>query len=126
MRRLACLQALAVLLLAACSQGNEAPHRVPLLAQPVEVEFDDSGRPLDRQRGGGVPAAIVLRGGGEGVTAPAADGHTIAAAADDWDIIGDGLIYTFFIDHDGRWSNGEPLTAHHFVWAWQRAVGPGT
>src|SRR5690625_3071228 len=147
MRRLACLQALAVLLLVACGQGNETPHRVPLLAQPVEVEFDDSGRPLpeflaDRQtvrRGNGeepqtldphlaegVPANNVLRDLLEGLTTTSADGRIIPGAAHHWDISRDGLVYTFFIDPDGRWSNGEPVTAHDFVWSWQRAVDAET
>jgi len=147
MRRLVCLQALAVLLLVACGQGNETPHRVPLLAQPVEVEFDDSGRPLpeflaDRQtvrRGNGeepqtldphlaegVPANNVLRDLFEGLTTTSADGRIIPGAAHHWDISRDGLVYTFFIDPDGRWSNGEPVTAHDFVWSWQRAVDPET
>ncbi len=37
----------------------------------------------------------------------------------------DGLTYTFKI-RDAQWSNGTPVTAHDFVYAWQRAINPDT
>ncbi len=36
----------------------------------------------------------------------------------------DGLTYTFTLRQDAMWSNGEPVTAGDFVFAWQRAVDP--
>ncbi|MCA0969218.1 peptide ABC transporter substrate-binding protein [Halobacillus litoralis] len=38
----------------------------------------------------------------------------------------DGLNWTFELREDAVWSNGEPVTAHDFVFAWQRAVDPDT
>jgi len=38
----------------------------------------------------------------------------------------DGQTYTFRIRPDARWSNGDPVTAHDFAYAWRRAVEPGT
>lgn len=38
----------------------------------------------------------------------------------------DGLTYTFKIKDNAEWSNGEPVTAQDFVYAWQRAVDPAT
>lgn len=38
----------------------------------------------------------------------------------------DGLVYTFTLRRDARWSNGDPVTAHDFVRAWRRALEPGT
>ncbi|MEC2077120.1 peptide ABC transporter substrate-binding protein [Metabacillus fastidiosus] len=35
----------------------------------------------------------------------------------------DGTIYTFKI-RDAKWSNGDPVTANDFVYAWQRAIDP--
>lgn len=36
----------------------------------------------------------------------------------------DGLTYTFTLRKNAKWSNGEPVTAHDFVFAWRRAVDP--
>ena len=54
------------------------------------------------------------------------DGSIEPAAAESWTISDDGLTYTFRLRHDARWSNGEAVTAHDFVYAWSRAVLPET
>ncbi|WP_419954896.1 peptide ABC transporter substrate-binding protein [Neobacillus niacini] len=38
----------------------------------------------------------------------------------------DGLTWTFTLREDAKWSNGDPVTAHDFVYSWQRAVDPKT
>ena len=38
----------------------------------------------------------------------------------------DGKKYTFKLREDAKWSNGEPVTAKDFVYAWQRAINPDT
>ncbi len=38
----------------------------------------------------------------------------------------DRRTYTFRIRDEARWSNGDPLTADDFVFAWRRAFEPGT
>lgn len=38
----------------------------------------------------------------------------------------DGLTWTFNLREDAVWSNGDPVTALDFVFAWQRAVDPAT
>lgn len=38
----------------------------------------------------------------------------------------DGLTWTFKLREDAKWSNGDPVTAHDFVYSWQRAVNPET
>ncbi|MFE8700378.1 peptide ABC transporter substrate-binding protein [Cytobacillus sp. FJAT-54145] len=37
----------------------------------------------------------------------------------------DSTVYTFKI-RDAKWSNGDAVTAHDFVFAWQRAIAPDT
>ena len=34
----------------------------------------------------------------------------------------DGLTYTFHLRHDGRFSNGDPITADDFIYSWNRAA----
>ena len=38
----------------------------------------------------------------------------------------DGLTYTFTLQKDAKWSNGDKVTAQDFVYSWQRAVDPKT
>lgn len=46
--------------------------------------------------------------------------------AKSYEISEDGLVYTFTIREDAYWSNGTPVTAHDFVFAWQKAIHPET
>lgn len=46
------------------------------------------------------------------------------AAAETVDVSEDGLVYTFTLRDDGVWSNGDPVTADDFVFAWQQALNP--
>ncbi|MFP7494790.1 peptide ABC transporter substrate-binding protein [Terribacillus saccharophilus] len=47
-------------------------------------------------------------------------------ATGDPEVSEDALTWTFNLREDAKWSNGEPVTAHDFVYAWQRAVNPDT
>lgn len=38
----------------------------------------------------------------------------------------DGLTWTFYLRKDTKWSNGDPVTAEDFVYAWRRQVDPKT
>jgi oligopeptide transport system substrate-binding protein len=53
-------------------------------------------------------------------------GDMVPAASTSWDVSDDGLVYTFHIRPDAKWSNGNPLTAHDFVYTWRRAILPDT
>ncbi len=44
--------------------------------------------------------------------------------AESWTVSDDGLTYTFKIRSNARWSNGDPITAEDFVYAWRRALLP--
>jgi len=46
------------------------------------------------------------------------------AAAERWDVSPDGLVYTFHLREGARWSNGEPLLASDFAYAWRRLLLP--
>ncbi|QAS51625.1 peptide ABC transporter substrate-binding protein [Halobacillus litoralis] len=46
--------------------------------------------------------------------------------AKDHEVSEDGLTWTFNLREDAVWSNGDPVTANDFVYAWQRAVNPDT
>jgi oligopeptide transport system substrate-binding protein len=73
----------------------------------------------------GVPEHHLLIGLCEGLTtANPKGGSSIAGAAESWDISEDGKTYTFYLQKNGRWSNGDQLTAQDFVWSWKRLLTP--
>lgn len=44
--------------------------------------------------------------------------------AKSWDISNDGRRYTFHLDPEARWSNGERVTAHDFLFSFERILTP--
>ena len=46
--------------------------------------------------------------------------------AESVDVSDDGLTYTFTLRDDLKWSDGTPITAHDYEYAWKRAIDPET
>lgn len=81
---------------------------------------------LDPHRAEGVPASNILRDLFEGLTIEAPDGAVIPGVAERWERSDDGLVYTFYLRDDARWSNGDPVTAEDFAYGLRRSVDPAT
>ena len=62
----------------------------------------------------------------EGLTAHDANGRVVPGAAESWSTSADGLMWTFRLREDGRWSDGQPVTAADFVYSFQRLLAPRT
>jgi oligopeptide transport system substrate-binding protein len=50
------------------------------------------------------------------------DLQPVPALAESWDV--DGNVVTFHLRDDGRWTNGDPVTAHDFEYSWKRTLDP--
>ncbi|MCZ6708730.1 MAG: peptide ABC transporter substrate-binding protein [Gammaproteobacteria bacterium] len=61
-----------------------------------------------------------------GLTTFNARGETIPGVAKSWRVSDDGLVWTFELQPNLTWSDGEPLTAHDFVYAFRRLLAPET
>ena len=111
-----------VLSLAAACGGDkhEAPTNTLQRGLPSDPET------LDHHKSRSVQAAEVLRDLGEGLAGYSATGELIPAAAERWEISDDGLVYTFHLRGGLKWSNGDALTANHFVAGLRRLVNPAT
>jgi oligopeptide transport system substrate-binding protein len=122
--------ALAVLLLAgACGQqadpvakASASPPSAAVLHRGNGVEPDS----MDPHKGEGTSGANIRRDLFEGLVATAPDGSLEPGAAESWEISDDRMTYTFHLRRDGRWSNGEPVTAADFVYGLRRAADPAT
>jgi oligopeptide transport system substrate-binding protein len=62
----------------------------------------------------------------EGLTARGPDGRVLPGVAQRWEVSADGKSWTFHLRPDARWSNGVPLTAQDFVFAFQRELDART
>lgn len=92
----------------------------------LQIGIGPEPETLDPHRGVDIGAARVLMELCEGLLTRNGAGEIVAGAAHDWTVSADGLTWTFSLRPDGRWWNGEPVTAADFVRGWQRAVDPAT
>lgn len=118
MKRIAALLLALVMVIGAMPAVFAADSNVLNIMIEVEVES------LDPQEATDGTSFEVLADYTDGLTQMDADGAAVPAIAESWDISEDGTVYTFHIREDANWSNGEPVTAADFVFAWQRAVDP--
>ncbi|MDO5301632.1 MAG: peptide ABC transporter substrate-binding protein [Tissierellia bacterium] len=50
--------------------------------------------------------------------------EVVPAAAENMEVSEDGLVYTFTLRDDMKWSNGDPVVAGDFEYAWKRHLDP--
>ena len=62
----------------------------------------------------------------EGLMSQDAEGELIPGVATGFEANEDNTEFTFTLREDAVWSNGDPVTAGDFVYAWQRAADPAT
>lgn len=136
-QRRAFLSALLCGLLAGCGGRQEAgqPARVPVGGASgkeraaVQVLRKGNGaepESLDPHRAESVTAANILRDLFEGLVLETEDGRLMPGAAASWEASADGLTYIFHMRPEGRWSNGDPVTAQDFVYGLRRSCDPAT
>jgi len=52
--------------------------------------------------------------------------EVLAELAQDWQTYDNGTLYTFYLRHDVKWTNGDPVTAYDVVWAIRRNIAKET
>lgn len=85
----------------------------------------DDVKSFDPQINTDVDGSHILRDLFEGLVNSDPDGNSVPGAAESWEVSEDGLTYTFKL-RDAKWSNGDPVTAGDFVYAWRRLADPAT
>lgn len=126
----AVLLALAAAALAACGPADEAPRpgAAPTADAGVVFHRGNGAEPdtLDPHRSEETAAAAILRDLYEGLTTETVDSTVVPGMAASWEISDDGLVYTFQLRENARWSNGDPVVAEDFVAGMRRSVDPAT
>lgn len=73
-----------------------------------------------------VDGAIIAVNAFEGLAKLDDKDKAIPGQAEKWEVSPDGLKYTFHLKKDLKWSNGDPLKASDFEYAWKRVLNPET
>ena len=128
---LVCLAGILVTLTSGCGKNestntetastatNEKPSLVYNLSEESET--------IDPQLVRGETGIDVIHTCMEGLTGLGKKpGEIIPGVAEKWDTSKDGLTWTFYLNKNAKWSNGEPVTANDFAFGWKRALEPAT
>ncbi|MGQ5720538.1 peptide ABC transporter substrate-binding protein [Pseudochrobactrum asaccharolyticum] len=81
---------------------------------------------LDHHRTSTVSEGRIMADLYDGLVRQSAKGEAVAATAKSWDISEDGLVYTFHLRDDAKWSNGDKVTAGDFLFTFRRIMDPKT
>ena len=104
---------------------NVSPVDAGLDAQIFHFGNGSEPQGLDPHIVTGVPEHHLLISMCEGLTiANPKGGENLPGVAESWTISPDGKTYTFYLNKNARWSNGDPLVAGDFVWSWMRILTP--
>ncbi|WP_430790648.1 peptide ABC transporter substrate-binding protein [Virgibacillus flavescens] len=129
---------LLTLLLGACSNGgddassdeNKDTSNETEGSGDVEQQFNlaasDIIPTMDSSMATDLLAFQALSGTNEGLYRLGENAEIVDGIATDHEVSEDALTWTFTLREDAVWSNGAPVTAHDFVYAWQRALDPDT
>lgn len=79
---------------------------------------------LDPQVVTGAPEHRLVQAFFEGLVNEDPKLNIIPGVAEKWEVSPDGLVYTFHLRADAKWSNGEPVTAGDFLGSAQRMLTP--
>lgn len=83
----------------------------------------DSPASLEPSIGTNVPASTIIPLLYEGLLRRGLKGELISGTAESYKLSSDGTIYTFYL-RNTRWSNGDPVTAYDFEYAWKKVINP--
>ena len=109
-------------------QGDELPAGEGEPTGPQVLNVLDSAEipTMDSIQGTDAVAFNVMNNVFEGLYRLGENDEVVEGVAKSHEVTEDGLTYTFTLREDSVWSNGEPVTANDFVFAWQRAVDPNS
>ncbi|MEQ1975566.1 ABC transporter substrate-binding protein [Xenorhabdus sp. SGI240] len=80
---------------------------------------------LDPHKVEGTPETVIIRNLLEGLVTTEPNGETVPGIAERWENE-DYKVWTFYLRHDAKWSDGKPVTAQDFVYSWHRLADPDT
>ena len=115
-----------IFLLSACSNHNDKNSAVAKNKETLNVALNSDVQTLDPAIANDLSSGRVLEDLYEGLVVYNQSSEIVPGVAKSWDISKDGLVYTFHLRDDAKWSNGKPVTAGDFVFSFKRAIDPKT
>lgn len=98
------------------SNSGEKVFRYSTRTEPTTLDPTKSNCIPDNEVQHALTESLVRNTGGE----------VTPGVAKDWKVSKDGLVYTFNLNPDAKWSDGKQIKAEDYVYSWQRLMNPET
>ena len=98
------------------SDSGDKVFRYSTRTEPTTLDPSKSNCIPDNEIQHAITESLVRNTGGE----------VTPGVAKDWTVSDDGLVYTFNLNPDAKWSDGEQIKAQDYVYSWQRLMNPET
>jgi oligopeptide transport system substrate-binding protein len=103
------------------AQGGPA---VDFATQSIQLGMTGEPRNLDSMRATDTLSGFIIEHVMEGLLRKDGQNQLAPGVAERWEM--DGTRVKFWLRKGALWSDGEPVTAHDFVFAWRNVVDPAT
>ncbi|CAN93606.1 MULTISPECIES: ABC transporter substrate-binding protein [Sorangium] len=122
---------LAILALSACSEGEGGyagtTARVGKDTETIYINNGSEPEYLDPGKSNDSASSTLVQQMFEGLTTyGAGDLRPVQGVATHWEQSDDNRLFRFHLRPEARWSDGKPVTAHDFEYAWKRVLRPST
>lgn len=108
--------ALMAVSLVGCGGGSSSDPDTYTFSSELDIKNLDSSDADDGMSFNAMHACI------DGLMGLDKDGNITEAIAESYQVSEDGKTYTFKLRDNANWSNGDPVTAQDFIYAWQRIL----
>lgn len=92
--------------------------------QKITIALTQEPPQLNSMKATDQVSGLILGHVMEGLTRYDRRGNIVPGVAERWELTDEGA--TFWLRQDALWSDGIPVTAHDFVFAWRKALDPAT
>lgn len=113
-----CVLCLAGLSFIACGGASKSDENA------IFVNVGPEPETMDPTLNSSIDGSIYISHAFEGLIARDKNNKAVPGMAKNWDVSSDGMKYTFHLKDGILWSDGKPVVAADFVYAWRRAVDP--
>lgn len=111
---------------AACGGDDDggAGDGTPAATQQITVNWGTEPPSLDPGLATDTTSANILHNVMDPLVKLGDDLEPTASLAESWEVSEDGKTVTFHLRGDGRWTNGDIVTAEDFEYSWKRTLSP--
>lgn len=106
--------------------GNSSSSKSQASNQQIIFNLGEDPETMDPTLNNSSGAGTMILNAFEGLMVLDKNDNAVEGAAESMEVSEDGLVYTFKLRKEGKWSDGKPVVADNFKYSWLRALNKET